>query len=187
MKAQSKRWVDSSATTSCRDRTLARQKLVLFTILVASFSIVVALLQAFVPWGARFLLVAWSPLVADLCKMWSVGVAGLLALFVVDRSLRDVGFRGGKLRYYAVAPVIPLLYCLTIYIPVWMLGLGEFRGTRYLSAHIVTATLRLPLFVLFAAGEEIGWRGVLVPNCSNLWICCNCSCPRSDLGTMALA
>jgi uncharacterized protein len=139
----------------------ARRKLTLFLLLVAVFSAAIATLQMLVPPGTR-LFINWSPASADICKMWSVGLAGLIALLAVDRSLRDLGRHFCDLRYFGVAALVPLIYGLAIYVPVWMLGIGEYRGQFLMR--LLMACLHLPMSMLFAAGEEIGWRGVLVPN-----------------------
>ena len=96
--------------------------------------------------------------------MWSVGIAGLISLLVVDHSLRDLGLRFCRLRYFFIAVALPSLYCLAIYLPVWVLGLAEFRGGEFFLTRLLLTSFHLPLTLLLATGEEIGWRGVLVPN-----------------------
>jgi membrane protease YdiL (CAAX protease family) len=122
------------------------------------------MLQMFVPAGAAFGPVTWSPFIADVGKMWSVGLAGLIAVLAVDHSIRDLGLRCCRPRYFMIAAALPLAYCLAIYVPVWIFGVGGFRGVGYFITRLLLVPLRLPLNLLFAAGEEIGWRGVLVPN-----------------------
>jgi membrane protease YdiL (CAAX protease family) len=142
----------------------ARKKVVLFFALVAVFSAVIALMQAFLPPGSRLAFITWSPGVADFSKMWSVGIAGLIALTAVDGSVRDVGWRLCAPRYLVIAAVVPLVCDLAVYGAVWVSGIGGFRGVEYFLTRLAIAPLRLPMHLLAAAGEEIGWRGVLVPN-----------------------
>jgi membrane protease YdiL (CAAX protease family) len=147
----------------------ARKKVFLFFALVVAFSTVIALMQAFLPPGSRLLFITWSPGVADASKMWSVGIAGLIALMAIDGSVRDVGWRLCPPRYFVIAAAVPLACDLAVYAAVWGAGVGGFRGLAFFLFRLAITPLRLPLFLLFAAGEEIGWRGVLVPNLACGW------------------
>ena len=145
-------------------QTLARRKIGSFLFLVTLFSATIATLQMYVPAGTHLLFITWSPLVADALKMWSVGIAGLLVLMTIDHSLSDLGLNFCRPFYFIVAAAVPLIYCILIYVPVWLFDLGGFRGWRYLFVRSLFVPVHLPLSLLFAGGEEIGWRGVLVPN-----------------------
>ena len=140
------------------------EKLALFLFLVAAFATIIATAQMNVPSGAKLFFIPWSPFIADAAKMWSVGFAGVITVFAVDHSLQDLGFRSCQPRYFLIAGAVPLIYSLAIYVPVWILGLGGFRGGEYFAGRLLLAPLHLPLSLFLAAGEEIGWRGVLVPN-----------------------
>jgi membrane protease YdiL (CAAX protease family) len=147
----------------------ARKKVVLFFALVAAFSTVIALMQAFLPEGTRLLVITWSPGVADASKMWSVGIAGLIALLAVDGSVRDAGWRLCPPRWFVIAAAVQLGSGLAVYAAVWVSGIGGFRGVEFFLYRLAITPLRLPPYLLFAAGEEIGWRGVLVPNLARGW------------------
>jgi membrane protease YdiL (CAAX protease family) len=144
----------------------AKWKVCLFLLFVAVFAAFIAVLRVVVPSGSRLLFVTWSPFVADAFEMWSVGAAGLIALFIIDGSFADVGWRPPRPRYLMVALILPAIYCCATYVPVWLTGIGSFRGAPYFTLRVLKALLYLPVSCLFAAGEEIGWRGVLVPNLS---------------------
>ncbi len=146
------------------ERARGRLKLAAFLILVTLFSAAIGTLQAIVPSGSRLFIVTWTPLLVDAIKMWSVGLAGVIALLMVDHSLRDIGLRRCNPWYVALAAVVPLTYCCAIYVPVWISGVGGFRGGTYLLSRAAAVPFHLLLGLLLAAGEEIGWRGVLVPN-----------------------
>lgn len=154
--------------THLGDRAGGRRKLALFLVLVFLFSTIIAVLQTTVPFGSRLLFITWTPLLADACKMWSVGLAGVITLLVVDHSVRDLGLRLCHPRYAAIAAAVPLIYCLAIYVPVWVSGVGGFRGGTYVLARAAAAPFHLLVNLVLAAGEEIGWRGVLVPNLARI-------------------
>lgn len=134
----------------------ARSKVILYLILVALFSSVF-----------YYLIISSQSLDAFVLPlMWSPAVAGLIALLVYDRSIRGVGWKPGKIKYLAVATVIPIIYWLVIYSLIWVFGWGEFLGLSDLIGLLTTALPGIIIGIFLALGEEIGWRGVLVPNLS---------------------
>jgi membrane protease YdiL (CAAX protease family) len=61
-----------------------------------------------------------------------------------------------------MAIVIPLAYCLIIYVPVWLTGVGPFDGS-YLRRALPLLAMAACVNLMTALGEEIGWRGFLAP------------------------
>src|SRR6476660_687682 len=61
--------------------------------------------------------------------MWTPGVAAVATRLLFDRTFSGLGWRLGRLRYTGMAIVIPLAYCLIIYVPVWLTGVGRFDGS----------------------------------------------------------
>ncbi len=153
-----------SIAASSIERRRARQKIAIFLVLVSIFSLVIDVLRVLVQHGANLAALTLSPGLVDGMMMWSVGLAGLLALVTIDRSLKNIGLRFVSPKYLILAASVPLAYCTAIYVPVWIFGLGRFGGSAVLFAGLLSALSHLPLHLFFAAGEEIGWRGVLVPN-----------------------
>jgi hypothetical protein len=119
--------------------------------------------------------------------MWVPTLATLLTIkLVTHEPLRSLNLRFGSLRpYLTAALVVPAAYAL-IYGLTWLLGLGQpdwqMRALRSLltGAGADSSTLPQPalfwsiLFLvsslvapfinsLFGLGEEIGWRGFLLP------------------------
>lgn len=112
--------------------------------------------------------------------MWSPGLAALLTQLITTRSLRGLGWRLGSARWLGIAYLLPVLYALPVYAFTWFSGLGDFPNPilitrlaeRYSSSNLAA---NLAVFVVFsmtidmlfpllsALGEEIGWRGLLVP------------------------
>jgi membrane protease YdiL (CAAX protease family) len=118
-----------------------------------------------------------------LCLMWSPGVAALLTSKIFHRDLGTLGWKWGKARYQALSYFIPLLYAAITYGAAWVFHLGGFydqnfirNSVRRFGSGIMPAWAGVVLFLLFAAttgmirscantlGEEIGWRGFLVPH-----------------------
>jgi membrane protease YdiL (CAAX protease family) len=120
-----------------------------------------------------------------LTLMWSPGLAAILAQLITTRSLRGMGWRLGPARWLGLAYILPVVYTLPVYAFTWLTGLGTllnpyFFSTltrQYASPDLATA---LTVFVLFKAtkgvaenliyslGEEIGWRGLLVPELAKM-------------------
>jgi membrane protease YdiL (CAAX protease family) len=115
-----------------------------------------------------------------LLLMWTPGVAGILTQLIFEHSLKGMGWKPGKFKYLALAYIIPVLYCLVVYGLTWVTGLGTFPSPEFMKDLSTTypklsgqnglllftgimATLGVLSSMVSALGEEIGWRGVLVP------------------------
>ena len=101
-----------------------------------------------------------------LALMWSPGVAALLTRLVHQRNLRGEGWGWGGTRWQLLAYFLPLAYATIAYGAVWLLrlgGVGPFGSSLLLFAAIGTAQS-----CLSALGEELGWRGLLVPELAKL-------------------
>ncbi len=113
--------------------------------------------------------------------MWCPALAALVTCRVVGRKFRSLAWRWPKARYIALGYFLPLAYAAIAYGAVWALRLGGWNS-EFVSQVAKSFNLRgmpalgsLALYVLFAAtvgtirslssalGEEIGWRGFLVP------------------------
>jgi membrane protease YdiL (CAAX protease family) len=123
----------------------------------------------------------WARAVAG---MWCPGVAALLTSLICRRPLAEFGWRWGKTRYEAAGWLLPLAYVGASFGLVWLAGLGgyhprlvrEISGALHLQGvsawvplaigFVVTATLITAVGSFAALGEEIGWRGFLVPELS---------------------
>ena len=99
--------------------------------------------------------------------MWSPGIAGLITTFIYQRNLRGMGWGLGKPIYLGIAYVLPILYAWVVYFSVWLLGLGRLDTSAVGQPLGIFLPISLTLGVfgaaLLALGEEIGWRGLLVP------------------------
>jgi membrane protease YdiL (CAAX protease family) len=123
---------------------------------------------------------AWGAYIG--CLMWCPGLAALLTCKYLGRDLSSLGWNWGNSRYEVVCYFIPLAYALVTYVFVWLTGLGGFYDKEFLekaSTEFGLGPMRpwasIGLYFLFTAtitvirdcptvlGEEIGWRGFLVP------------------------
>jgi uncharacterized protein len=113
--------------------------------------------------------------------MWSPGLAALLTCRLCAIGVRSLGWRWGETRYQVQSYLVPFFYTFVAYVAVWTLGLGGFPSRSYLErAHdfglgflspggaaavrvLLTAVYAFPGSVAAALGEEIGWRGLLLP------------------------
>lgn len=103
--------------------------------------------------------------------MWTPAVAGLTTTLIFQRNARDVGWRVGKPIFYLIAFMLPIVYAGIVYGAVWLLDLGEvdagILGDNLVGELVSTLTVGVLGAALLALGEEIGWRGVLVPQLAN--------------------
>lgn len=116
--------------------------------------------------------------------MWCPGVSGLLTRVVFQGNLRGTGFGWGLTKYQFASYWIPFAYASIVYVPFWLAG--YFDSNNQLLAELIKRfphlpqAARLPLRFLFLAtvgmlgscifalGEELGWRGFLVPQLAKL-------------------
>ena len=111
--------------------------------------------------------------------MWCPGLSGLLTRLLFQGNLRGHGFTWGKTKYQFASYWIPLVYASAVYLPVWFAGYFDPHGPvlqkmaqRFpqippaavlLVFFLIIATVGVLSSCISAVGEELGWRGFLVP------------------------
>jgi membrane protease YdiL (CAAX protease family) len=104
--------------------------------------------------------------------MWMPGLAALVITFIFQRNLRGMGWKPGKPVYYLIAFSLPIVYITIVYGAAWILGLGSVDTSalsdNFWMALIQTLTIGAVMAFIFATGEEIGWRGLLVPQLARI-------------------
>jgi len=116
--------------------------------------------------------------------MWCPALAAFATLKLNRRSLSDLGWKWPPTKYALMSWYVPLLYASIAYAIIWASGLGGFPNHEFVSSLVVRMGLPVSpavatlLYVLLAGsfglvrglssalGEEIGWRGFLVPELS---------------------
>jgi uncharacterized protein len=113
--------------------------------------------------------------------MWCPALAGMATLKLNGRDLREMGWKWPEKKYAIQSWYVPLLYASIAYAVVWCFRLGGFPNHEFTDALAARMGLRISpaastiVYVLLAGsfglakglasclGEEIGWRGFLVP------------------------
>jgi uncharacterized protein len=113
--------------------------------------------------------------------MWCPALAAIATLKLNERDLRELGWRWPEKKYAIQSWLVPLLYASVAYAIVWCFRLGGFPNHEFMDNLATRMGLRTsPLvstmvYILLAGtfglvrsmasalGEEIGWRGCLVP------------------------
>lgn len=113
--------------------------------------------------------------------MWCPALAAMATLKINGRNPSDLGWKWPEANYAVRSWFIPLLYATIAYVIVWAAKLGGFPNHDFMDHLVPLIGLRVSpqlstvIYVLIAGtfgviksmasalGEEIGWRGFLVP------------------------
>lgn len=114
--------------------------------------------------------------------MWCPAFAAFLTCAACRIDLATLGWRWPAPRWLVLAYVVPLLYAAPVYLVAWMIVPGSFDPASYMHSVAesynlgttpvfgtfvvglpLTLTVGMIASVTWALGEEIGWRGFLLP------------------------
>lgn len=113
--------------------------------------------------------------------MWCPALAAFVTCRLLGREVGSLGWNWPNNKYIAAAYFVPLAYTSAAYAAVWALGLAGWNSEFVLAIADNVGLKGLPVFasftlgILFMAtggviqnlsmtlGEEIGWRGLLLP------------------------
>lgn len=97
--------------------------------------------------------------------MWTPGVVALALQLAFRRTVRGLGWGFGGGRWWALAYLAPIVYAGVTYALIWATPAGDVQAGIFgrLAAKWYLVPLGALQASLFALGEEIGWRGFLVP------------------------
>lgn len=103
-----------------------------------------------------------SPFIAMFYLMWCPALSGIITYLIYEKNISGIGWRPGRPRWLSLGYFLPICYAALAYGIIWLSGLGGINPDYKFNAFklILLGTL---FNVAFAAGEEIGWRGFLVP------------------------
>jgi membrane protease YdiL (CAAX protease family) len=107
--------------------------------------------------------------------MWCPSAAAIITSLFYHRNLLGMGWKWGQSRWYALAYFLPIICPSVAYGLVWITGLGglkpdfspvaPFVGPTNIFVFAIVGSL---WNLISATGEEIGWRGFLVPRLRNM-------------------
>lgn len=103
-----------------------------------------------------------------LLLMWCPGTAALVTRLVFQHDLRGEGWSWGPTRYELAGYALPVAYATVAYGAVWVTGLGGVDLGRFHTGVLRFLVLGSVQSVISALGEELGWRGFLVPKLAEM-------------------
>lgn len=102
-----------------------------------------------------------------LCLMFSPAIVALAVSLAVHKTIKGFGWKIGNLKYLAIAYITPLLYILIPYGIAIAVGLVTLDSDAVSELGLVelfqSLIVNILILCILVLGEEIGWRGFLLP------------------------
>jgi membrane protease YdiL (CAAX protease family) len=114
--------------------------------------------------------------------MWCPAIAAILTHLLHGIPFSEMGWKPKQARYLAISYLLPIAYALITYLVIWFSKTGGFYNKDFVERIgmqtgypglpagiaitiyvLVTGTIGMFGSMFSAFGEEIGWRGFLVP------------------------
>ena len=142
-------------------------------VLIVFFAIVIILSISF-----ETLYIVFGNQISVLLLMWSPAFAAIVCGNIIKAENKDsgekikvgslLGFRLSKIRYILLGIFIPLVYLLVPYIIYWKMHPENFAYNGVAFGVVLMDLLPITVIGIFisllsALGEEIGWRGFMLP------------------------
>jgi len=106
-------------------------------------------------------------LMYTIAAMWCPAIAAIITRLVYQRNLKGFGLYPGQARWLVIGMLLPVAVGFFIFGSAWISGIAPFNNIKaatLFSVAFIPPFLSMLLFNCFAAcGEELGWRGFLVP------------------------
>jgi len=158
-------------------KSLSKKRVLIFVLLLTALTTLTNVLASFLQ----------NETIISLLIMWSPGIAAIMTGLFTRRSFSKMGW-AFSIKWVALGWITPILYAVIAYSVVWMVGFGSFPSPTFLerarftlgmetnsnslviiSAFFYITILNLIPAMLMSLGEEMGWRGLLVPELSD-WV-----------------
>jgi membrane protease YdiL (CAAX protease family) len=102
--------------------------------------------------------------------MWCPGVSAIATRLLFQKNLNGCGFSWGETRWQILGILLPVALGFVMFAPVWLTGLGQFNGENAVQifsvSYLPVCAVSIIISCFTALGEELGWRGLLVPEMS---------------------
>jgi membrane protease YdiL (CAAX protease family) len=114
--------------------------------------------------------------------MWTPAISAFLACRILHIDVATLGWSWRPARFEALAYILPLLYATPVYVACWLAVPHSFDFAAFSAGagvswgfpnwpHACALLLTIPVYASFgiirsiasALGEEIGWRGFMLP------------------------
>ena len=103
--------------------------------------------------------------------LWCPAVAAFATSYFYREGVGGFGFRLGRVRYVVIGYCVPVVYAAISIGIIVVLGLGDYIGHVSFEQYgtlLGFITVGTTLTMIAAIGEEVGWRGFLVPHLANV-------------------
>ena len=146
---------------------IKNKALKLFFIVVITLSIIVDVLLISTGNGVLYPILMWVPAIAALVANIYEQVSSK-EKFDLKKLLNGLGFKLCNIKYILLGILLPLIYLLIPYIIYWIKYPNNFAYTGVPISLILSDCLPVMVIgivgsLISAIGEEIGWRGYMVP------------------------
>lgn len=114
--------------------------------------------------------------------MWCPGISAIITSLLLKRNIALLGWQWGQTRFQLWSYLTPFFYACVAYVIIWIAGWGLFYDEEFVARIassfgfegmptalvilfyvVIMGLYGLPGSVSSGLGEEIGWRGFLVP------------------------